>query len=275
MSTLIQYSGTTIERQEQVLFDNMNFEVRSGEFIYLIGRVGSGKSSLLKSFYAEVEVSEGEARVFEYDLRRIKKKNIPYLRRKLGIIFQDFQLLTDRTVEENLQFVLKATGWKSQEEIKTRIADVLEQVGMSNKGYRMPNTLSGGEQQRIVIARALLNNPSVILADEPTGNLDPDTGVNIVQLLYDICQHNNTTVIMSTHNLHLIERFAGRVLRVENQNLRDVSVEFYGDRQGATTETSEEVDGQFTESYNPELPSETDRSNLEDSTDSNNDATHC
>lgn len=220
---LIDFKSATIEREEQTLFEEVDFQISCGEFVYLIGRVGSGKSSLLQTIYAELPVAAGEARVLDHDLRHLKRSKIPYLRRQLGIIFQDFQLLTDRTVEENLRFVLRATGWSADNDIRERIDTVLSQVGMENKGYRMPNTLSGGEQQRVVIARALLNSPLIILADEPTGNLDPDTGNNIVQLLYDICRKNNTAVIMSTHNLHLPEKFPGRVLRVEDKKLKDVS----------------------------------------------------
>lgn len=223
---LIDFRAATIEREEQTLFEEVDLQISSGEFVYLIGRVGSGKSSLLQTIYAELPITEGRARVLDYDLRHMKRGKIPYLRRQLGIIFQDFQLLIDRSVEENLRFVLRATGWSSDNDIRERIDTVLSQVGMENKGYRMPNTLSGGEQQRVVIARALLNSPSIILADEPTGNLDPDTGNNIVRLLYDICRKNNTAVIMSTHNLHLPEKFPGRVLRVEDRKLRDVSGQY-------------------------------------------------
>lgn len=224
MQTLIAYSNVDIERQEQKLFSSIDLNVVEGEFVYLIGKVGSGKSSLLKTFYAELPIAKGKsAKVFDYDLLHLKRSKIPYLRRQLGIIFQDFQLLTDRTVEENLEFVLRATGWTSKSEIKARIEKVLAQVGMENRGYRMPNTLSGGEQQRIVIARALLNSPKIILADEPTGNLDPETANNIVQLLYDICHTQNTTVIMSTHNLRFLDTFPGRVLKVDNQTLLDVT----------------------------------------------------
>lgn len=233
---LIDFKSATIEREEQTLFEEVDFQISSGEFVYLIGRVGSGKSSLLQTIYAELPVAEGEVRVLDYDLRHLKRSKIPYLRRQLGIIFQDFQLLTDRSVEENLRFVLKATGWTSSSDIRERIDTVLNQVGMENKGYRMPNTLSGGEQQRVVIARALLNSPSIILADEPTGNLDPDTGNNIVQLLYDICRKNNTAVIMSTHNLHLPEAFPGRVLRVENRKLKDVSALYCPEPHSAESE---------------------------------------
>jgi len=213
---MIDYKDVCIEREQQLLLRDVKLHISEGEFVYLIGKVGSGKSSLLKSLYAEVPIVGGCAQVFEYDLRSIKKSQIPYLRRRLGIIFQDFQLLVDRTVQQNLEFVLKATGWKDKREMENRINEVLKLVGMENKGYRMPNTLSGGEQQRVVIARALLNNPSVILADEPTGNLDPETGKNIVQLLYDICHQRNTAVLMSTHNLQLLEQFPGRIVQVED-----------------------------------------------------------
>lgn len=212
---MIDYKDVCIEREQQLLLHDVNLHIAEGEFVYLIGKVGSGKSSLLKSLYAEVPIVGGTAQVFEFDLRTLRRSQIPYLRRRLGIIFQDFQLLVDRTVQQNLEFVLKATGWKDKREMDERINEVLQLVGMENKGYRMPNTLSGGEQQRVVIARALLNNPSIILADEPTGNLDPETGKNIVQLLYDICHQRNTAVLMSTHNLQLLEQFPGRVFLVE------------------------------------------------------------
>ena len=170
--TLIRYKNVEIHQQDLCVLNDVNLEFHAGEFVYLIGKVGSGKTSLLKTFYGELDVQEGEAEVLDFDMRRIKRKHIPLLRRRLGIIFQDFQLLTDRTVKDNLEFVLRATGWKNRTEISDRIAEVLRLVGMSNKGYKMPNELSGGEQQRIYIARALLNSPEIILADEPTGNLD-------------------------------------------------------------------------------------------------------
>lgn len=217
---MINYQGVTIERDAQTLFDGIDFKVEEGEFIYLIGKVGAGKSSLLKTIYAELPIASGNARVLEYDLTKIRRSQIPYLRRCLGIIFQDFQLLTDRSVRDNLDFVLRATGWKSKDERDERIREVLQLVDMETKAWRMPNTLSGGEQQRIVIARALLNKPHVILADEPTGNLDPETGHNIVALLYDICKSQNTAVIMSTHNLRFLKEFPGKVFRVEDQSLK-------------------------------------------------------
>ncbi|MCM0716425.1 cell division ATP-binding protein FtsE, partial [Parabacteroides caecihominis] len=193
----------------------------NGEFVYVIGKVGSGKSSLLKSLYCEIPISQGDAWLLDYNLCKMKRKDIPYLRRKLGIVFQDFQLLTDRSVIKNLEFVLRATGWKKKSEIKERIDDVLHQVGMHNKGYKMPHELSGGEQQRIVIARALLNDPKLILADEPTGNLDPETSGQIVQLLHDICE-KGTAVIMTTHNYTLVHNYPARIVKCENARLGDV-----------------------------------------------------
>lgn len=222
---MINYQGVSLEREHSLLLHDVSFSIAEGEFVYLIGKVGSGKSSLLKSMYAEVPIMQGDARIFEYDMRNIRRNQIPFLRRRLGIIFQDFQLLVDRTVEQNLQFVLKATGWDDQRLIKKRIDEVLRMVGMENKGYRMPNTLSGGEQQRVVIARSLLNDPKVILADEPTGNLDPETGQNIVKLLYDICHNSHTAVLMSTHNLQLLEQFPGRVFRVEEGKVTEDVIE--------------------------------------------------
>ena len=185
---LVKYTDVQICREELTILKHINFELYSGEFVYFIGRVGSGKSSLLKTMYADLPIYEGEAIVLDFDVRHLKNKEIPNLRRKLGIVFQDFQLLTDRSVYENLAFVLRATGWKDREEIDTRVSEVLDQVGMRKKSYKMPHELSGGEQQRIVIARALLNSPKIILADEPTGNLDPQTGQQIVSLLHHICE---------------------------------------------------------------------------------------
>ena len=185
---LIRYSNVSLNIEENTILKDVDFEVNRNDFLYVVGRVGSGKSTLLKSIYAELPIEEGEAWVFDYDLSVLKRKNIPFLRRKIGIVFQDFQLLMDRSVEKNLEFVLKATGWKSKMAIKNRIEEVLTQVGMQNKTYKMPHELSGGEQQRIVIARALLNSPKLIIADEPTGNLDPETGSQIVALLQKISE---------------------------------------------------------------------------------------
>ena len=218
-NTLIKYSGVEICQKEQVVLKDVALEIAAGEFYYLIGSVGSGKSSLLKTIYAELPITDGEAEVFNFDLNKIQQKDIPFLRRKMGIIFQDFQLLMDRTVYENLHFVLKATDWKDKGEMEKRINEVLNEVGMGNKGYKMPHELSGGEQQRIVIARALLNKPKLILADEPTGNLDPETGNAILDLLHGICERENTAIIMATHNLVLLDTHPGKVLKVENNKL--------------------------------------------------------
>lgn len=221
LRTIIDYRNVNINRKELSVLKNINLNVTNGEFIYLIGKVGSGKSSLLKSMYCEVPIEDGEATVFDFNVSNIKKRDIPMLRRKIGIVFQDFQLLTDRSIYDNLEFVLRATGWNSKNEINSRIEEVLEQVGMENKSYKMPHELSGGEQQRVVIARALLNKPELILADEPTGNLDTETGHQIVLLLREIAK-NGTTIIMATHNLNLVEQFSGRVIKCENKQILDI-----------------------------------------------------
>lgn len=218
---LLQLEHVGICRNENVVLQDASFALDSGEFVYVIGKVGSGKSSLLKALYCEIPLQSGEGRLLGYDLTRIKRKDIPYLRRKLGIVFQDFQLLTDRSVIKNLEFVLKATGWRNTADIERRIDEVLSQVGMQNKGYKMPHELSGGEQQRVVIARALLNTPDIILADEPTGNLDPETSGQIVQLLHDICK-KGTAVIMTTHNYTLVHNYPARIVKCENACLYDV-----------------------------------------------------
>ncbi len=218
---LLKLENVEICREENRVLHDANLTLHNGEFVYVIGKVGSGKTSLLKSLYCEIPITQGEARIIDYNLTKMKRKDIPYLRRKLGIVFQDFQLLTDRSVTKNLEFVLKATGWKKRDEINQRIEEVLRQVGMQDKGYKMPHELSGGEQQRIVIARALLNNPKLILADEPTGNLDPETSGQIVQLLHDICQQG-TAVIMTTHNYTIVHNYPARIVKCENACLSDV-----------------------------------------------------
>ena len=215
---LIRYQNVSIRQQDVEILNDVNLELNQGEFVYLIGKVGSGKTSLLKTIYKELDIYSGEAEVMGYDLRSIKQKNIPDLRRKLGIVFQDFQLLTDRTVYANLEFVLRATGWKDKHDIDYRIEEVLEQVGMSDKGRKMPNELSGGEQQRIVIARAILNKPELILADEPTGNLDVETGKKIVELLRGICEAGSA-VMMTTHNLNLLQEYPGKVYRFGDKHI--------------------------------------------------------
>ena len=221
-TTLLRLDGVEICRDENVILHDASFTLCNGEFVYVIGKVGSGKSSLLKSLYCEIPISQGDAWLLDYNLCKMKRKDIPYLRRKLGIVFQDFQLLTDRSVIKNLEFVLRATGWKKKSEITERIDDVLHQVGMHNKGYKMPHELSGGEQQRIVIARGLLNDPKLILSTEPTGNLDPETSGQIVQLLHDICE-KGTAVIMTTHNYTLVHNYPARIVKCENARLGDVS----------------------------------------------------
>lgn len=220
MKNLISYKDVEICQDEQIVLRDINLEVSSGEMIYLLGRVGTGKSSFMKTLYAELELEGTQAEVLGYDLLKMKRKHIPYLRRKVGVVFQDFQLLTDRSVEENLLFVLKATGWKDKQAMKNNIHDVLRQVGMENKAYKMPHQLSGGEQQRVVIARALLNSPGLLLADEPTGNLDPETGKGIMELLYSISKAG-MTVIMSTHNHQWPEIFPGRKLLFEGGKITE------------------------------------------------------
>lgn len=211
-NTIIKYHDVELHRKELVVLKHVDLEIKEGEFVYIIGKVGSGKSSLMKSMYAEIPIVDGDANVMGYDLTHIRRKQIPFLRREIGIVFQDFQLLTDRTVYDNLSFVLEATGWTDKTGMDDRIEEVLKDVGMLNKSYKMPHELSGGEQQRIVIARAMLNHPKLILADEPTGNLDTDTGEQIVRHLHMIAQEG-TTVVMATHNLSLVDQFPGRLLR--------------------------------------------------------------
>lgn len=222
---LIRYTDVEIHQQELCVLNDVNLELHKGEFVYLVGKVGSGKTSLLKTFYGELDIASGEAEVLGYDMLHIKRKHIPQLRRKLGIVFQDFQLLTDRTVYDNLEFVLRATGWKSKGEIKDKIEEVLNLVGMSNKGYKLPNELSGGEQQRIVIARAVLNSPEIILADEPTGNLDSETGHAIAELLHGISEAG-ALVVMTTHNLQLLREFPGKMYRCADHLMTDVTAEY-------------------------------------------------
>ena len=220
MEKIIDYKGVELHRKELIVLKNVDFTLEEGEFVYLIGKVGSGISSLLKSMYAEIPVAAGHAEVLGYDLRTLRRRDIPMLRRKIGIVFQDFQLLTDRSVYDNLRFVLDATGWNDRHEIDARIEEVLTEVGMLTKSYKMPHELSGGEQQRIVIARALLNRPRLILADEPTGNLDPATSEQIVNRLREISR-KGTAVVMATHNLGLVEEMPGRVLKCERKGISE------------------------------------------------------
>lgn len=220
MSKIISYHNVSVNQAEQIVLRDVNLEVGEGEFVYLLGRVGSGKSSFMKTMYGELPIASGEAQILDYNLSTLRRKQIPYLRRKLGVVFQDFQLLTDRNVEENLLFVLRATGWKDKNAMKSHVMDVLDQVSMANKAYKMPYQLSGGEQQRVVIARALLNMPSLILADEPTGNLDHETGKEIMDLLYSISKAG-ITIVMSTHNIIWPEQYPGRKLYFTDGKIRE------------------------------------------------------
>jgi len=212
---IISLKNAAIYQGDNLILSRVNLDVKKGEYIYLMGKTGSGKSSLLETLYGEVPLAEGEAHIAEFDLKKLKRKQIPLLRRKLGIIFQDFQLLMDRSVKDNLQFVLHATGWKDKKLMNERINEVLDKVGLQTKGFKMPHELSGGEQQRVAIARSLLNHPEIILADEPTGNLDPETSEDIIRLLLAITE-TNCSVIIATHNLALVQKFPARTLRCEN-----------------------------------------------------------
>ena len=216
----ISLNNASIYQHERCILKNVNFEIEEGEFVYLIGKTGSGKSSLLKTLYADLPAKEGDILIAGYDLRKIRHRDIPMLRRKIGIVFQDFQLLYDRSVEDNLSFVLDATGWEDKEMISKRIDEVLRQVGLPNKRKSMPHQLSGGEQQSIAVARALLNNPSVIIADEPTGNLDPDTTNDIMNLLIEISKQGKT-ILMATHNYNLILKYPSRIIKCEDGIVKD------------------------------------------------------
>ena len=207
--SLLHYIDVEVHQAEQIVLSDINLEVQEGEMIYLLGKVGSGKSSLMKTIYGALPIISGTAQVLDYEMSKIKRRQLPYLRRRLGIVFQDYRLLTDRSVEDNLLFVLKATGWKDKRLMKPHVREVLRQVGMEDKAYKKPYELSGGEQQRVVIARALLNTPELILADEPTGNLDPETGNEIMELLYSISKAG-ITVLISTHNHLWPQKYPGR-----------------------------------------------------------------
>jgi cell division transport system ATP-binding protein len=211
---IIKLEKVSVYRDKILVLSELDLSVDKGEFVYLIGKTGSGKSSVLKTLYAELQIEDGKARIFDYDLGNLKLKRIPFLRRNLGIVFQDFQLLTDRTVNANLEFVMKATGWNKKEKIEKRTKEVLELVGIPTKGFKMPHELSGGEQQRVCIARSLINDPGIILADEPTGNLDPETSSDILQVLHDI-HKSGTTVLLATHSHFLINKFPGRIVTLD------------------------------------------------------------
>lgn len=221
---IILLEGVNLYQDERLLFDNINLSINKGDFIYLVGETGSGKSSLVKSLYAEIKISAGNIFVANYDLNKIYRNEIPKLRRDLGIVFQDFQLLSDRTVNENLKFVLKATGWTKKEEISKRINDVLASVHLENYNNKMPHELSGGEKQRAAIARSLLNNPKVILADEPTGSLDPKKSEKIIELLKEI-NEKGTTVVIATHDYEIIKKFNARIIKCSEKKLQEISID--------------------------------------------------
>lgn len=220
LDKIIELKNADVFHKDHLVMSDVNFTVNKGEFVYLIGKTGTGKSSLLKTIYAEIPLQKGEGKVAGFDLANLKKKQVPYLRRKIGIVFQDFQLLTDRSTNENLMFVLRATGWKKKKEMEQRIQDVMEKVGLGYKGYKMPHELSGGEQQRLSIARALLNDPEIILADEPTGNLDPDTSVGIMELLFEI-KNSGRAVIMATHDYEMLKKFSAPTMKIEDGKLNE------------------------------------------------------
>jgi len=219
--TIIELRHVNIYQGQSLILQDVNLTINKGEFVYLVGKTGTGKSSLLKTLYGDLELKEGDCTVVGFDIRKMDWKKVPFLRRNLGVVFQDFQLLNDRNVNDNLRFVLRATGWTDEKLIDEKIADVLDKVGLKSKGFKMPFELSGGEQQRIDIARALLNSPKLILADEPTGNLDPETSDEIMQLLFHICRDYGTAIVMATHDYMVINKFPARTVRTERGRVTD------------------------------------------------------
>lgn len=218
---ILKLKDASVFQGESLILKNINIEINKGEFVYLIGKTGTGKSSFMKTLYADLPLKEGEGHIVDFDLKTLKEKDIPFLRRKLGVVFQDFKLLTDRTINDNLLFVLKATGWKDRSEMDKRIEAVLAKVDMKTKGFKFPHELSGGEQQRVAIARALLNNPELILADEPTGNLDPQTSIEVMEVLQDINKNGNT-ILMATHDYALLLKYPSKTLKCDDNEVYEV-----------------------------------------------------
>ena len=221
MQNVLFLKDASIFQGDNLVLSDINIEINKGEFVYLIGKTGTGKSSFMKTLYADLPLIKGEGSIVDYNLRTLKEKDIPFLRRKLGVVFQDFQLLTDRTINDNLLFVLKATGWKNKSEMETRVEEVLKKVDMKTKGFKYPHELSGGEQQRVAIARALLNNPELILADEPTGNLDPQTSIEVMEVLQEINKNGNT-ILMATHDYALLLKYPSKTLKCDENQVFEV-----------------------------------------------------
>ncbi|WP_417198901.1 cell division ATP-binding protein FtsE [Bizionia sp.] len=221
MQHVLYLKDASIFQGDSLVLSDVNVEINKGDFVYLIGKTGSGKSSFMKTLYGDLQLTKGEGSIVDFDLRHLKEKDIPFLRRKLGVVFQDFKLLTDRTINENLLFVLKATGWKDKKDMNTRVEDVLDKVDMKTKGFKFPHELSGGEQQRVAIARALLNDPELILADEPTGNLDPQTSVEVMEVLRDINKNGNT-ILMATHDYALLLKYPSKTLKCDDNQIYEV-----------------------------------------------------